>query len=160
MSIRSATIKDLEALHAIEIACFPPNQAASLETLERRLNIFPQHFWLIEEEGKIIGFINGMITDYDTVQDIMFKNATLHNENGSWQSVFGLAVAPAYQKKGYARMLLDHLIEFSRKNNRKGITLTCEKHLIPYYEKAGFINAGLSASVHGGDVFYDMQKVL
>ena len=117
MTIRSATIKDLEALHAIEITCFPPNQAASLETLERRLNIFPQHFWLIEEDGKVIGFINGMITDYNTV-------------------------------------------EFSRKNNRKGITLTCEKHLIPYYEKAGFVNAGLSASVHGGDVFYDMQKVL
>ncbi len=160
MTIRNATIKDLDALHAIEIACFPPNQAASLETLERRLNIFPQHFWLLEEDGKVLGFINGMITNYDTVQDIMFKNATLHNENGNWQSVFGLAVSPAYQKKGYARMLLDHLIEFSRKNNRKGITLTCEKHLIPYYEKSGFINAGLSRSVHGGDVFYDMQKVL
>ena len=43
---------------------------------------------------------------------------------------------------------------------QKGVVLTCEKHLVPYYEKFGFVNAGLSGSVHGGDVFYDMRKLL
>lgn len=158
MLIRNANLNDLESLHKIEAACFPANQAASLTTLQNRLKAYPQHFWLIVVDGVITGFINGMITDNDTVKDEMFKDVNLHHENGKWQSVFGLAVSPVQQKKGYAGKLLQHLINVTKQNNRKGIVLTCEKHLVPLYEKFGFINAGLSASVHGDDVFYDMRK--
>jgi len=158
MNIRNATLNNLHSLHKIEAACFPLNQAASLSTLENRQKAYPQQFWLIEDGGVITGFINGIITDNDTIKDEMFKEVNLHNENGKWQSVFGLAVSPQHQHKGYAGKLLQHLIYVTKQNNRKGIVLTCEKHLIPLYEKFGFINAGLSASVHGGDVFYDMRK--
>ena len=34
--------------------------------------------------------------------------------------------------------------------------LTCKDRLIPYYEKFGYRNLGVSASVHGGAVWYDM----
>ena len=160
MNIRNVTMSDLESLYKIETACFPANQAASLNTLSSRLKAFPHHFWLIEDNGEIIGFINGMITNNDTVKDEMFKNAELHIENGNWQSVFGLAVLPKYQRQGYAEKLLHHLTNISKQKRLKGIVLTCEKHLIPYYEKFGFLNLGLSASVHGGDVFFDMKKEL
>lgn len=160
MKIRNADRNDLESLYKIEIACFPPNQAASLNTLSTRLKIFPQHFWVIEDEGEIKGFINGMITNNETVRDEMFQNAELHIENGNWQSVFGLAVLPKYQNQGFASELLHHLIRVSTERKLNGIVLTCEKHLIAYYEKFGFINSGLSASAHGGDVFYDMKKEL
>lgn len=160
MNIRNANLSDLESLYKIETACFPANQAASMNTLSDRLKAYSQHFWLIEDHGEIIGFINGMITNNDTVKDEMFGDVELHTEDGSWQSVFGLAVLPEFQKQGYAGKLLHHLIHVSAQKKRKGIVLTCEKHLIPYYEKFGFLNAGLSASVHGGDVFYDMRKEL
>jgi ribosomal protein S18 acetylase RimI-like enzyme len=160
MNIRNATLNDLASIYEIETACFPTNQAASLKTLSDRLHIFPHHFWLIGDNAKVTGFINGMVTDNDTVQDQMFKNANLPTENGIWQSVFGLAVLPAYQNNGYAGKLINHLINVSKQHNRKGIILTCEKHLISYYHKFGFVNIGLSASVHGGDVFFDMKKVL
>ena len=160
MNIRNAHMDDLAAIHTIEAVCFPANQAASLDTLSKRLAVFPQHFWLIEDNGAIAGFINGMITNNDVVKDEMFKNADLHIEDGSWQSVFGLAVSPHYRNKGYAAKLLDHLAGVSKKSGRRGIVLTCEAHLVPFYEKLGFLNAGLSASVHGGDVFFDMRKAL
>jgi ribosomal protein S18 acetylase RimI-like enzyme len=112
------------------------------------------------ESRQIAGFINGMISDNNTIKDEMFKHPELHNENGAWQSVFGLAVLPEFQNRGLAGKLLQHLFEVSIRNKRKGIVLTCEKHLISYYEKFGFVNTGLSASVHGGDVFYDMKKLL
>lgn len=160
MNIRNANLNDLLAISDIETACFPPNQAASLNTLSIRLKVYPQHFWIIEENGKIMGFINGMITNNDTVKDEMFKNVELHLENGMWQSVFGLAVLPEYQNKGYAGKLLHHLTNTCIQQGRKGIVLTCEKHLISYYEKFGFVNTGLSASVHGGDTFFDMKKEL
>ncbi|MGK4568359.1 GNAT family N-acetyltransferase [Flavobacterium sp. 3HN19-14] len=160
MKIRNASSNDLESIYKIEIACFPPNQAASMEAFSNRLKVYPQHFWLIEDGEEILGFINGMVTDRETIADEMFKNPELHFEDGKWQSVFGLAVSPNHQNKGYAGKLLNHLAEVARQQNRKGIILTCEEDLIPYYEKFGFVNSGLSDSAHGGDVFYDMKKRL
>lgn len=119
MSIRNAELNDLEAIHKIEGVCFPPNQAASLNTLSERIKVFPQYFWLIEDNGTVKGFINGMITNYDTIKDEMFKNVHLHNENGTWQSVFGLAVLPEFQNKGYAGKLVHHLIDVSTQKTGK-----------------------------------------
>jgi len=160
MQIRNANLKDVESIFMIETACFPANQAASLNTFSERLKVYPNHFWLIEDGVQIVGFINGMVSDNDIIKDEMFKYPELHNEDGAWQSVFGLAVLPEFQNHGLAGKLLEHLFEVSAQNKRKGVVLTCEKHLISYYEKFGFVNAGLSASVHGGDVFYDMRKLL
>ncbi len=97
-----------------------------------------------------------MVTNSGTIADEMFTNANLHNEKGSWQTVFGLAVLPQFQRKGYAGLLINHLIEKSKEQNRKGITLTCKGYLVAYYTKFGFIDLGLSKSVHGGEVWHDM----
>ncbi|WP_264551171.1 GNAT family N-acetyltransferase [Flavobacterium sp. N2038] len=156
MNFRNATISDLAVINEIENLCFSPNEAASLETLAKRLQVFPQHFWLIEDHNNTIGFINGMVTDNRTIVDEMFKDPDLHHENEKWQSVFGLAISPDFQKQGYAGELIKHLIAKSKMQNRQGITLTCKGYLVAYYEKFGFTNLGISASVHGGEVWHDM----
>ena len=51
---------------------------------------------------------------------------------------------------------MNTLIERARKQGRKGLILTCKEHLIKYYESFGYVNMGVSASVHGGAVWYDM----
>ncbi|HYH15481.1 MAG TPA: GNAT family N-acetyltransferase [Flavisolibacter sp.] len=156
MNFRKATIEDLASIHHIEDVCFPPNEAASFDSLSKRLQVFPHHFWLLEDEGQLIGFINGMVTNNKTIADEMFKQANLHDDKGSWQSVFGLAVLPAFRRKGYAEKLINHLIEKAKEENRKGVTLTCKEYLIPYYKKLGFADLGVSKSVHGGEVWHDM----
>lgn len=156
MIIRNATIDDLHAIHHIENLCFPPNEAASLDSFSKRLLVFPHHFWLLEEEGQLIGFINGMVTNTETIADEMFAHAELHNESGSWQTIFGIAVSPAFRRKGYGERLINHLIKKSKEQNRAGVTLTCKEYLISYYEKFGFIDLGISKSVHGGEVWHDM----
>lgn len=35
--------------------------------------------------------------------------------------------------------------------------LTCKEHLLHYYAKLGFVNEGVSGSVHGGAVWYQMR---
>lgn len=40
---------------------------------------------------------------------------------------------------------------------RAGVVLTCKERLIPYYERFGFRNEGLSASTHGGETWYQMR---
>lgn len=157
MKIRNAEIEDAKVLCDIEAACFPEAEAASLNRIEERLNQFKNHFWVAEIEGKIIGFINGMVTNSETIADIMYEDASMHQEDGSWQSVFGLDVIEEHRNQGYAAKLMEALIEDAKRAGRKGCILTCKDRLVHYYEKFGYECRGKSESVHGGAVWYDMM---
>lgn len=154
--IRKAEMADLDRLTEIESICFPSAEAAGREALEQRLRAFPLHFWVMEEEGLVIGFINGMATDEPVITDVMFENAFLHKADGQWQSVFGLDVLPVYRGRGYAAQLMQALIADARAAGRRGCILTCKAHLLHYYEKFGYRSLGISDSQHGGAQWYDM----
>ena len=157
MQIRTGTPADLEALAALEAACFPVAEAASKESLEKRLAVYPDHFWLLEEDGKIVAMVNGFVTDDPVLRDEMYAQAQMHNESGAWQMIFGVDTLPAYRKRGFAGALLNRVLEDARHQGRKGCVLTCKAELVHYYEKFGFRNEGVSQSVHGGAVWYDMR---
>lgn len=156
MKIRKVSIEDLDSVTEVESRCFPMSEAAKKESLERRIKTFPGSFFVAEIDGKIIGFINGCITNEKTIYDEMFSDANLHISNGDYQAIFGLDVIPEYQKQGIAAQLMNHMIEVSRLTGRKGVILTCKDKLIHYYEKFGFENKGVSKSQHGGAKWYDM----
>ena len=67
------------------------------------------------------------------------------------------ATLPAYRKRGLAGQVLERVIADAKAQGRKGCVLTCKDKLIHYYEKFGFQNEGVSASTHGGVVWYDMR---
>lgn len=159
MKIRTATIEDLVAVAAVEAMCFPPAEAAGINEFEKRLRVYPEHFWLLEQNGELIGFIDGMVTNEVTIRDEMFENALLHNEAGDWQTIFGVNTVPEYRRKGCAARLMEQVITDARAQERKGCILTCKEELIRYYEKFGYQKEGLSRSVHGGAVWYDMKLV-
>lgn len=157
MRIRKATINDLNAITIVESVCFPLAEAATKEDLKKRLKVYPNHFWLLEIDGKLISFINGMVTDETTISDVMFENANLHDENGSWQAIFGVNTIPEYRNQGLAAKVMNAVIEDAKKEGRKGCILTCKDKLIHYYETFGFKNCGISQSEHGGAIWYDMR---
>ena len=70
--------------------------------------------------------------------------------------VFGLAVHPDCRNNGIAAALLRRLLDFAREQGMSQVILTCKQEKIPYYQKFGFQNRGVSASEHGGAVWYDM----
>lgn len=160
MKIRTATMEDLNTIVRIEATCFPSAEAADEESFRKRLEAFSECFWLLEENGEIIGFVNGMVTDCADLMDEMYEDASMHDKNGAWQMVFGLDVIPEYRKQGCAAMLMEHLLKNAENQGRKGVVLTCKERLIHYYEKFGFQNEGISKSVHGNVVWYQMRKVL
>ncbi|MGN0964445.1 MAG: GNAT family N-acetyltransferase [Dysosmobacter sp.] len=157
MNIRNATMEDLEILTAIEAACFPPAEAATRESFAKRLAVYPNHFWLLEEDGQVVSFVNGMTTDEPLLRDEMFEDAALHNEDGAWQMIFGVNTLPEYRRRGLAGVLLERAAADARAQGRKGCVLTCKDRLIHYYEKFGYRKEGVSQSVHGGVVWYDMR---
>lgn len=159
MKIRKAKADDWKVLTAIEAACFPEAEAAKEDAFRERLRMYGEHFLLLEENGRVISFINGMVTDEETIRDEMYEKADLHQENGSWQTVFGINTLPEFRRKGYAAKLMKAFIAEAQKQKRKGCILTCKEGLIPYYEKFGYQNQGISGSVHGGAVWYDMRLI-
>lgn len=157
MKIRNAKIQDLDRITAVEDLCFPKAEAATKESFRARLSVYPDHFWVLEENGDIISMINGMVTNEEFLKDEMYENATLHDEDGAWQMIFGLDTIPEYRHKGHAEQLMRYVIDTAQKQGRKGLVLTCKEKLIHYYEKFGFENEGVAESVHGGSVWYHMR---
>lgn len=89
--------------------------------------------------------------------DEMYEKASMHDEKGSWQMIFGVNTIPSYRRKGYAGELIQRAIEDARAQGRKGLVLTCKDKLIPYYSKLGFELEGVSQSVHGNVVWNQMR---
>ena len=158
MRIRTAALEDLAAVTAVEAACFPAAEAATEADFAQRLAAYPNHFWLLEEDdGTLVSFVDGMVTDEPILRDEMYENAALHNEDGAWQMIFGVNTLPAYRRRGCAGQLLRRAIDDARTQGRRGCVLTCKEALVHYYESFGFRNEGVSESTHGGAVWYDMR---
>lgn len=157
MEIRTAAMADLQAISALEAECFPAAEAASRESIRARLAAYPEHFWLLLDGKKLVGFVNGMVTDEPDLRDEMYDDASLHDENGAWQMIFGVDTAPAYRRRGCAGRLLAHVIAEAKHQGRKGLVLTCKDALVHYYTKFGFVSEGVSQSTHGNVLWYQMR---
>lgn len=158
MEIVNGTIDDLKELAEIERECFPAEQAASEDTLRQRLLVYPDHFWLLKDEnGKIISFVDGMCTDMEDLYDEMYETPSMHDEKGEWQMIFGVNTRPAYRHCGYAYTLLERCLNEAKAAGRTGAVLTCVKNMMPFYERLGFVNEGISESTHGNTEWYQMR---
>ena len=158
MIIRKATVNDLQAVTDLEAICFPAAEAASKESFKWRLETYPSHFFVMEDEnGKIISFVNGPITVEADLVDEMFSDPSYSKENGEWQMIFGVATHPDCQRRGYAGQLHKAMIEEARADGRKGVVLTCKEAKIHYYATFGFKDEGLSSSNHGGVPWHQMR---
>ena len=158
MQIRTATMADLAAVTAVEAACFPAAEAATAADFAARLEVYPNHFWLLEaDDGAIVSFVDGLVTDEPLLRDEMYSDASFHNEQGAWQMIFGVNTLPEYRRRGLAGVLLERAAADARARGRKGSVLTCKEQLVHYYEALGLVREGISKSVHGGVVWYDMR---
>ena len=157
MNIRYATMADLDDIASVESECFPVLEAATKEEFEQRIKYYGNHFWLMFDDDKLIAFVDGFVTDEADLTDDMYENASMHNENGAWQMIFGVNTIPDYRKHGYAGELIKSCIADAKAQGRKGLVLTCKEKLLHYYAKFGFVNEGLSESDHGGAEWYQMR---
>ncbi|WP_108652809.1 GNAT family N-acetyltransferase [Dongshaea marina] len=157
--LRPASINDIERISEIETLCFPQSEAADLDAFKQRFAVFPECFIVIEVDGKVVGHINGCINNKLEITDALFENASLHQPDGMYQTIFGLAVDPKFQHQGYASRLIQAFIQQSKERGLRGIVLTCKEHLVNYYERHGFKLEGQSNSTHGGSLWFDMTLI-
>ena len=158
MEIRNATMDDLQAIAAVEAACFPAAEAATAEEFAGRLAHYAEHFWLLFEQGELVAFVDGFCIDMPDLTDEMYENAAMHNENCAWQMIFGVNTLPAYRQHGYAGELIQKAIADAKEQGRKGLVLTCKDRLVHYYAKFGFVDEGVTdKSTHGNVAWHQMR---
>ena len=157
MKITYAEEKDIAAIAAAEAACFPPAEAATEQKFVERIKYYGNHFWLLYDADKLSAFVDGFVTDEPDLTDEMYENASMHNEKGAWQMIFGVNTIPSYRQHGYAGELIRRAIFDAKAQHRKGLVLTCKDKLIHYYASFGFVDEGISESVHGNVVWHQMR---
>ena len=154
--IRNVTEADLDGCYEVEIACWPPEEAAAKETVERRIAVFPQGFFVAESDGRVVGMLNSCCTDREDLGDEELKQLIGHDIDGRNMVVFALGVLPGFRKQGVAAALMLRFIRLARELNKKNVRLICKSDLVAYYERFGFVHAGLSRSMHGGATWQQM----
>lgn len=160
VTIRRVQPNDLDRVVEIEAICFPAAEAASRQALAERIEAFPDSFLVAEAAGRLIGFINGCVTNSPVIYDELFATTEHHIPAGKNLTVFGLDVIPEYRRQGIAAQLMNHFIQLARSTGRKSVILTCKEHLVHYYESFGYVNNGISDSTHGGSQWFDMTLAL
>lgn len=158
LNIRNVEADDLPALIAIENLCFSKDEAATKEAFIKRILFIKDTFYVAEEHGEVLGFINGPVISVPFITDDLFTEIMENPKLGGHQSILGLAVSPNHQKRGIATILLEFMEKKAREKERETITLTCKEDLIPFYEKRGLSNQGKSSSQHGGVTWFNMTK--
>ena len=156
ITIRQVRADDLDRIADLEAICFPSSEAASRTSFAARIAAFPDCFLVAQEEQIVIGYVDGCLTDSETIRDEFFHDASHHNPHGRNLCVFGLAVAPESRGLGIGVLLLNHFIDLAKRTGRQGVILTCKAQLLEYYQKFRFINLGTSNSNHGGAQWFDM----
>ncbi|KAB7665871.1 GNAT family N-acetyltransferase [Bacillus sp. B1-b2] len=160
MQVRNVQIEDLEQLYFLENTGFTPDEAATKNAFLHRIHTISDTFIVAEENGMIIGYINGPVISEPFITDDLFKQTLPNPPKGGHQCILGIVVHPNYQNLGIASLLLAEMEKRSKLHQRLSITLTCKKELISFYEKNGYTNQGVASSQHAGVVWYNMNKGL
>ena len=63
MTIRHATIDDLDIITLIETASFHKTEAAKKEEIKDRLELNGDFFWLLDDCGEVLSFVHGLPTN-------------------------------------------------------------------------------------------------
>ena len=150
-------MSDLHAVTAIENRCFPIAEAASESTFRQRISHYPDYFWLYWENDRLLGFIDGLLSNRPDLTDQMYASPEEHTPDGRWLMIMGVCTLPERQHEGIATRLMRQVISDMRQQGREGIVLTCKQQLIPFYELFGFQKEGVSSSVHGNTTWYQMR---
>ena len=49
-----------------------------------------------QNDNKLVAFVDGFVTNEPDLTDEMYEKASMHDESGAWQMIFGVNTIPAY----------------------------------------------------------------
>lgn len=158
--IRRVERDDLEQCAQLEQTCFSPFEAADKDFINKRIEIYPDGFYVAEIHGKIVGMINTGATHKEDISDEQLKKLIGHVRNGKNGVIFSLAVHPDYRGKGIAKSMISQIIEVLQRKEKQNILLLCRDNLVDFYNRLGFHYDKASSSTYGGIKWHEMSYPL
>lgn len=160
LQIRRVERADLDACCGLENVCYDLLEVAPRDFIEKRIECYPDGFYVAEVNGQVVGMVNSGATHKDDITDEGLKYLTGHVRNGRSAVIFSLAVHPDYRLKGIGRKLIAQMINVAEKKEKQRILLLCQEELIPFYTSLGFSQVGLASTNFGGKMLHQMEFVL
>ncbi|KAI8997343.1 acyl-CoA N-acyltransferase [Pilobolus umbonatus] len=163
LAYRPATLADLDVVYQYEKESYHPDEAASRQQLERRINYSAESDPFLftvaidTDKNKIVAFLCNTLTNEDLVTEESMKH---HDYAGSTICLHSVCVAPDRRHEGIATKLMMHWVDQIKKNKAGGkqykrITLLSRPSLVGFYESVGFKSIGISKVVHGPEPWVD-----
>lgn len=109
----------------------------------------------------LVGFIVATASIAERLEETAMKR---HDTDGTNICIHSVCVAPPLRRRGIALSLLHDLIARLKSQTilplPHKVSLISHAHLMPLYEKAGFVSIGESNIVHGPEKWFEMQLQL
>ena len=133
ITIRQATLSDLEEMLAIEEANPSSEETLSHQSLEESIRKTAGTFLVAGDENQLVGYVLG-------------EAQSLHPK---WIEVKSLTIHPDHWGQGLGTLLLAALKQVTVELNHKGILLQSPDELLSYFEMNGFVEEEMTESHYG-----------
>lgn len=133
ITIRQATLSDLDEILAIEEANFSAEEAVSRQSLEECIRKSAGTFLVAGDENQLVGYVLG-------------EAQSLHPK---WIEVKSLTIHPDHWGQGLGTLLLAALKQVTVELDYQGILLQSPDELLSYFEMNGFVEEEVTESHYG-----------
>ncbi|KAJ7054062.1 acyl-CoA N-acyltransferase [Mycena amicta] len=156
ISFKPVPVEDLETALQIELAGFPVDEAATIDSFRLRQAFAPHLFLGAYVDGQLIGYVCSTLSSDPT---LTHESMSTHVPDGSSVCIHSVCVDSAFKRQGIGLKLLREYIARLQAPYERVLLITHEP-LRAFYEQAGFEWLGPSAVVHGTLPWFEMRLVL
>ena len=133
ITIRQATLSDLEEMLAIEEANPSLEEAFSRQSLEESIRKTAGTFLVAGDENQLLGYVLG-------------EAKSIHPK---WLEIKSLTIHPDHWGQGLGTLLLAALKQMTVELDYQGILLQSPDELLSYFEMNGFVEEEVTESHYG-----------
>ena len=140
ITIRQATLSDLNEILAIEESNFSADEAVSRQSLEECIRKSAGTFLVARDENQLVGYVLG-------------ESQSLHP---TWIEIRSLAIYPDHRGQGLGTLLLASLKQVAVDGGVKCLRLTCPDDFLSYFEMNGFVQEELPEALYARSSGWDL----
>ena len=138
ITIRQATLSDLEEVLAIEEANPSLEETLSRQSLEESIRKSAGTFLVARDENQLVGYVLG-------------EDQSIHPK---WIEIKSLTIHPDYWGQGLGTLLLAALKQVTVELDYQGILLQSPDELLSYFEMNGFVEEVTESHYGSGSEWY------
>jgi GNAT superfamily N-acetyltransferase len=158
LEIRPVRPEEVARAHAIEVACYPPAEQASLARFAARQAAFPDGFLGLFEAGAMRALLSAVRSSVADLGDEEIKAETGHDPSGRDLVILSVATEAAHRRRGLGGLLLAAIALEAERLRCARLRLLCKDERIALYARHGYRHVRRSSSTHGGAAWHEMER--